>query len=993
MSATIKKVLFGWAAAGLVLAGLTTQALAANPAPVQTFYVPFPESQLLTGLQAIESGGSGAAPVNPMTTYISISAAAAGTIVYYDQWENGYDPDIANPLNLYSAGNLGGTQVWGDGDTSNGAPPGVPSDIIAAGTVIILNNTVNTTSPLTIDFDGRDKIAATKNIAVTRTGWASGSGTLLAGSVEVLATENWGTDYRAPVGTDILDGTDRQMFEYTSLAIMAGAGGAVVQIDKDANGAFETTTTLTEGQSFFVDGGVRVGGRVTSDKPVQVDILTGDIGSSYESRDSSLLPVASWASSYFTPVSTASPYGTTVWLYNPGANNLTVQYQTRNGSGNLTTTALTVPGGPAGGYLKQAIPDGYGARFYTAGATFYAFSTTDSTDSSADNNQSYDWGYTLVPGSTLEPQILVGLGLGRDPTSGSSLTQNGNPVWVTPVGNGNTAVNVYVDYDANPATGALIDSNGNKYDVLLSLRELDRAKVYDTTDRNQTGMLVYTLAAGVKLAAAWGQDPSTASAGAPGLDVGTGIPPLPLFSVSKAAELSADNDGNGLIGPGDAILYTITMNNISRAPVPDLVLVDNLPADTTYVPGTTFFKNALGVTTQIPDDAVGTPFPLDGSGRTVNTGSPLPPGGSYQVTLKVTINPNPASTEIVNSGTTTALGITLPFEARLSMLGLIGDFVWNDTNKNGIQDDGTAAVLQNVTVRLYTSAGGLVGTTFTDETGYYSFSSIAPGSYYVEFVLPDATYEFTLRDQGVNDGLDSDADPVTGRTAVFAMAAGQVNLTLDAGMMIKTTLATVIGFDAAPREDGSVAVQWQTSMEKGTLGYYVERLDETSGAYVRVNAVMVPAKILVQGVRSYEVVDAGAVAGGTYTYRLVELETTGRLSTYGPYVVTVGGGTAVGSSGTGGSGSSEAPVVSTSGAPEAPALDTPAVPVISALTAGTGHMVLRWTSAAGQTFRLERSSDLKTFETVAAGIPATPPENITVVVDGAQAGFYRVTAE
>lgn len=219
MSATIKKVLFGWAAAGLVLAGLTTQALAANPAPVQTFYVPFPESQLLTGLQAIESGGSGAAPVNPMTTYISISAAAAGTIVYYDQWENGYDPDIANPLNLYSAGNLGGTQVWGDGDTSNGAPPGVPSDIIAAGTVIILNNTVNTTSPLTIDFDGRDKIAATKNIAVTRTGWASDSGTLLAGSVEVLATENWGTDYRAPVGTDILDGTDRQMFEYTSLAI------------------------------------------------------------------------------------------------------------------------------------------------------------------------------------------------------------------------------------------------------------------------------------------------------------------------------------------------------------------------------------------------------------------------------------------------------------------------------------------------------------------------------------------------------------------------------------------------------------------------------------------------------------------------------------------------------------------------------------------------------------------------------------------------------
>lgn len=59
---------------------------------------------------------------------------------YYDQWENGYDPDIANPSNLYSAENPGGTQIWGDGDPANGAPPGFPEDIINAGNVIILNN-------------------------------------------------------------------------------------------------------------------------------------------------------------------------------------------------------------------------------------------------------------------------------------------------------------------------------------------------------------------------------------------------------------------------------------------------------------------------------------------------------------------------------------------------------------------------------------------------------------------------------------------------------------------------------------------------------------------------------------------------------------------------------------------------------------------------------------------------------------------------------------
>ena len=41
--------------------------------PVQYYYVPFPEGQLLQGLQAIASGGSGSTPASPVTTYISIA--------------------------------------------------------------------------------------------------------------------------------------------------------------------------------------------------------------------------------------------------------------------------------------------------------------------------------------------------------------------------------------------------------------------------------------------------------------------------------------------------------------------------------------------------------------------------------------------------------------------------------------------------------------------------------------------------------------------------------------------------------------------------------------------------------------------------------------------------------------------------------------------------------------------------------------------------------
>ena len=93
-----------------------TAAFAVNSAPVQLFYVPFPEDQLLQGLQSINS----ADPVDPVTDYISIAAVANGTIIYYDQWENGYDTDIANPTDLYSSpGNLDGTQIWGDGNVAN----------------------------------------------------------------------------------------------------------------------------------------------------------------------------------------------------------------------------------------------------------------------------------------------------------------------------------------------------------------------------------------------------------------------------------------------------------------------------------------------------------------------------------------------------------------------------------------------------------------------------------------------------------------------------------------------------------------------------------------------------------------------------------------------------------------------------------------------------------------------------------------------------------
>ncbi|HVP75836.1 MAG TPA: SdrD B-like domain-containing protein, partial [Gaiellaceae bacterium] len=357
-------------------------------------------------------------------------------------------------------------------------------------------------------------------------------------------------------------------------------------------------------------------------------------------------------------------------------------------------------------------------------------------------------------------------------------------------------VTIYVDFDADPTTGPLTDVNGNKYDVALSLKELERAKIYDTGDRDQTGMLVYTLTPGVKLAAAWGQDPLTASAAAPGLDVGTGIPPLPLFSAGKNGTLSSDNDGDGFIGPGDVILYTIPIVNISRAPVPDILLTDTIPPDTTYVPNSTFFTNAANVTTQIPDDGVGTPFPLDDGGVILDPITALPVGGSYQVTFKVTIKPfddlTPGTSEIVNNCTATAVGVTVKCKDTTPLNGCIGDFVWYDLDGDGIQDGGPETGISGVTLNLYRDVNGdgildggdtLITSQNTNGSGNYKFLGLLADKYIVDVT------------SGVPPGygLTTGNDPMA-----ITLAGGECNLNADFGYVLLPTVTPTPTLSATP---------------------------------------------------------------------------------------------------------------------------------------------------------------------------------------------------
>ncbi|MCJ7432939.1 MAG: DUF3048 C-terminal domain-containing protein [Anaerolineales bacterium] len=107
---------------------------------------------------------------------------------------------------------------------------------------------------------------------------------------------------------------------------------------------------------------------------------------------------------------------------------------------------------------------------------------------------------------------------------------------------------------------------------------------------------------------------------------------------------------------------------------------------------------------------------------------------------------------------------------------LIGNWVWHDVNKNGVQDIGERG-LGGVCVKLLDGSGALLQETTTDSNGYYGFN-VEAGKYIIEVVKPDG-WGFTESNLG-NDDQDSDVDQDSGRMEADISSD---DLYLDAGLI------------------------------------------------------------------------------------------------------------------------------------------------------------------------------------------------------------------
>ena len=143
---------------------------------------------------------------------------------------------------------------------------------------------------------------------------------------------------------------------------------------------------------------------------------------------------------------------------------------------------------------------------------------------------------------------------------------------------------------------------------------------------------------------------------------------------------------------------------------------------------------------------------------------------------------------------------------RLQKPSSIGDKVWLDGNKDGIQDS-TEKPAEGVTVKLLDKDGNPVKDfngnpvkdQVTDAEGNYKFENLAAGDYIVEIVPKDGQ-KLTTKGDGTNVEVDSDFDSKTNKTAPITLEPNKHLTDIDAGLVEEDTYKVDYEFQPSKAE-------------------------------------------------------------------------------------------------------------------------------------------------------------------------------------------------
>ncbi|RAV06291.1 SdrD B-like domain-containing protein [Paenibacillus sp. YN15] len=134
--------------------------------------------------------------------------------------------------------------------------------------------------------------------------------------------------------------------------------------------------------------------------------------------------------------------------------------------------------------------------------------------------------------------------------------------------------------------------------------------------------------------------------------------------------------------------------------------------------------------------------------------------------------------------------------------GEIGNYVWLDSNHDGLQNDGDTPGINGIEVKLYkdSSAGEPLAVTTTRDgpdgkPGYYLFDNLLAGDYYVQFTIP-GDYRKTVEEADSDRGQDSNPTNEQHITDKISIGEGHwVDPTIDLGLVPKGVIGNYVWFD------------------------------------------------------------------------------------------------------------------------------------------------------------------------------------------------------
>jgi len=585
----------------IVLFACSNYSHAAAPAGYSEYYIPGPEDTMYSVLDSLDQGAGG---LRNMHAVISVTAYTDSTTVYYDNWEDGYDFDPANPLTADDTFTMNQGQYLIFDSANMVLPrsgnPGTPPSTTCTYTAT-LSGTVVRTGTSTTCYDGRDRIyVAGGVVTVTRVSWIEGT-TIGMQSVawEIYPVKPQLTTYVVPFGeatafafarvNTLIQATQNN----TTLTIDLNGDGTPDTVDQNGdglcNGSDSTTITLAyAGDTFLLNdttacysvGTLPTGIVIQGDNTLQVKYITGNTSTfTYVTRGLSAFPRGYWTKDYYAPLdqpvnptSSGTNDYTDYFLFNPWSSAITINWESLSSSG-----SFSIPANSTVSFRSTVgnVPIGSGL-YFRGSDTFWGVGLNDVT-------QGYhEWGYSLLPSTMLYTEHYLGWAPGSipvDPT-GNPGTQHYDGVFLT-TAQDNTRV--FVDFD-NDGMADLIDAdlNGSPESPFLTLNRLQNQYIYNPNTGDLSGAHFWATG---PFSIAYGEKSSVASQTAPALDVGyVAIPGSDFVSLV----LTVDKSVSPQVVPtasGSVATFTIKINS-QKYTVDGVNATDYLPPNWQYLTGT-----------------------------------------------------------------------------------------------------------------------------------------------------------------------------------------------------------------------------------------------------------------------------------------------------------------------------------------------------------------------------------------------------------------------